>query len=161
VTALQAEVDTNATISHAVYNVGYTSGSSATVSFVPFNGNSEHGGGTFGTIPSGASERVSFIAPYAGKIIRVGWRSEITQSSGSGNSLMISLCEAGHGVEVPSVSGTVGTPYERTAILEDDTTDFHNPTDWLLYGGRTYALRVAARSAPIDSIMTVVIEYTI
>lgn len=152
-------ISKHAKIFRVVYNVGYTSGSSATVAFVPFNGNNEHGGGTSGTLPAGASERVSFIAPYAGKIIRVGWRSEIEQSAG--NTLKISLCEAPNSVEVPSTSSVIGTPYERTYPISENTTVLFNPTNWVVAVGRTYALRVQTQSAPIDTIMTVVLEYTI
>jgi hypothetical protein len=165
ISTLTGVVNTNADTFRVVYNIGFKTGNNVLINFASFNGTNEStGGSSNNTAPQSASENCSFIAPYGGRIIRVGWRCENQQtevSPATEPTLELKLCQAGDGEEVPTTNTVIGQTYSDYSTILDDTMVLINPVEWDLTQGCTYALRVRTMSTAGDTVMCVVCEYTI
>ena len=129
--------------------------------FIPFTSTGEYGSSSSALdTPSSASERCQFVAPYDGQIVKLLFRSEITQSDGSQPEIEFKLCEATAHQELVATDDTqIGSTLTRTSTLSDDNTASFFPGNWILTSGNSYGIYLACSDAPIDTQITIVFEY--
>ena len=113
------------------------------------------------TSTTGKNEYIAFLAPYNGRIEKVGYRSEIAQD---GN-LSFRVLEATDGTEVP---GTMIFRKETAVDIADDTyqeLDMTGPGTGSDYSpltkGRIYVIYLATPSIGYDTNVNVVFRWDI
>ena len=134
--------------------VAFYSGSTA--NYLPMNGYIIER-----TSTAGYNEYLAFLAPYNGRIERIGYRSEIAQDG----DLSLRVLEATDGTEVP---GTTIFRKETTVDIADDTyqeLDMTSPGTGSDYSpltkGRIYVIYLATPSIGYDTNVNVVFRWDI
>ena len=130
--------------------------SGATANYLPMNGYILEQ-----TSTTGKNEYIAFLAPYNGRIEKVGYRSEIAQDG----SLSLRILEATDGTEVP---GLLIFRKETTVDIADDTyqeLDMTSPGTGSDYSpltkGRIYVIYLATPSIGYDTNVNVVFRWDI
>ena len=160
VNGIQDQLDNASSGSSSTFYDVKTAGfaSSSTTNWIPWHGTNES---SSSSSPTGKLENCTFIAPYNGVVKKLMFRSEtLIYTSGFSFEFNIGLYKGESGDEVPV--DLVGTPVLSTASLVDDTTKtFSSLSGWDLVEGKLYAVKLILSDAPIDTTMTMVIQYTI